>query len=215
MQCEKSETKYLPTLDLYLPTTMKKTDATELKKYHEFLFDITKGPFIAYGIVAALYLYSSKGSWFSWHPFSMVVAFIAMAGNAATIKRIGGYENTKNHGYLMAGACALAAFGWYVIHTNKNIAGKMHLATLHGKIGAAVLVSYFLVGIVGAVALHPDFGFMKSNQMIRFAHKWSGRLLTAGAWTSCVLGFNTLYQDMAYRVAFTAPLLLLGFAVLL
>lgn len=39
----------------------------------------------------------------------------------------------------------------YVIHTNKNNMNRAHLTTLHGKLGAAVVVSYFLVGIAGKI----------------------------------------------------------------
>ena len=39
-----------------------------------------------------------KWIWFSWHPLGMVVAFVTLAGNAALIKKVKGYDNTKIHG---------------------------------------------------------------------------------------------------------------------
>jgi hypothetical protein len=127
-------------------------------------------------------------TWFNWHPLMMLVGFVAMAGNAALIKKIGGYENTKMHGYLMSACIAVTSFAWYVIYSNKEMYNKAHLMTIHGKLGAAIMVGYFGVGIFGAVALHPDFGILKTNKSLRLMHKLGGRLLTALAWVCCVLG---------------------------
>jgi hypothetical protein len=152
-----------------------------------------KWPLVIYAIAGGAYMTTlGKGlgtwTWFNWHPLCMLIGFVALAGNATLIKKIGGYENTKMHGILMSTAIAVASFAWYVIYSNKEMMGKAHLMTLHGKLGAAVMVSYFGLGIVGSIALHPDFGVLKTNKTIRFAHKWGGRVVTALAWTSCVLG---------------------------
>lgn len=159
------------------------------KKLHSTL----KWPLVAYSVLGGLYMTTvgknpGTWTWFSWHPLCMLVAFVALAGNASLIKKIGGYENTKTHGIMMSAAIAVASFAWYVIYTNKEMMGKAHLMTIHGKLGFAVMMSYFGLGVVGAAALHPDFGIMKTNKTIRFAHKWGGRAVTAMAWTCCVLG---------------------------
>ena len=65
------------------------------------------------------------------------------------------FINTKKHGYIMSAACALSAFGFYVIYSNKNISNKPHFASLHGKVGLAVFSAYLMLGLVGGVALHP------------------------------------------------------------
>ena len=75
--------------------------------------------------------------------------------------------------------------------------------------------SYILIGIFGAVALNPDWGFFRENKRIRLLHKIGGRLLTALSWTCCVLGFTTMESNMAISFAFTAPLLFFGYYVLL
>jgi hypothetical protein len=105
----------------------------------------------------------------------MMMAFITIAGNAILIKKIGGYENTRNHGYLMGIATALGLFGWYVIHTNKNMLGKRHLMTIHGKLGAFVMVMYTLIAVGGAVALNPHNGILKTNRTVRYYHKYGGK----------------------------------------
>lgn len=92
----------------------------------------------------------------------------------------------------------------------------MHLLTLHGKMGAAVVVCYFMIGIFGFVALHPDYGVMKNNQNIRLMHKWGGRVLTAVAWVTSVLGLLKLpILDFNGQVAVVVPLIVLGIFVLL
>ncbi len=143
-----------------------------------------------YTILAAGYVASMPGKWiwFSWHPLAMIVSFILLASNAALIKKIGGYNNTKLHGYLMATAIALALFGWYVIYSNKEMSKKQHVTTLHAKLGVGVLLGYIGLGLFGAVALDPAWGVFKTNKTFRAIHKFAGRAMTAGAWVVCVLG---------------------------
>jgi hypothetical protein len=43
--------------------------------------------------------------------------------------------------------------------------------TLHGKLGFFVMVSYISIGVFGAVALNPDWGFLNKNNKVRLAHK--------------------------------------------
>lgn len=63
------------------------------------LFNALKWPLIAYGVVFAYYTAMIPGKiiWFSYHPPAMIISFVALAGNAALIKKVGGYENTKIH----------------------------------------------------------------------------------------------------------------------
>ena len=55
----------------------------------------------------------------------------------------------------MSAAVVMAGFGFYVIYSNKDMMNKKHFMTLHGKLGLAVTVSYLMIGLFGAVALHP------------------------------------------------------------
>ena len=154
------------------------------------LYDTWKYPVIAYTLLACLYIVALPGEykWFSFHPVAMLLGFVCLASNAIMIKKIGGYENTKMHGILFFTALACAFFGWYVIYSNKEMGGKHHLTTLHGKLGVGTLLGYLGVGIFGGVALHPDWGLLKTNQSLRALHKWAGRVTTALAWYVCVLG---------------------------
>ena len=190
--------------------------------------DATKNRYMALriGILLAIFAFIAGGYasyvalgynwvWYSYHPISMISSFVALAGNAVLMKKIGGYENTKKHGYLMVAATLLAIFGWYVIYSNKNIQKKKHLTSIHGKIGMFVILGNLSLAMMGAVALNPDWGFLKTNKRFRLVHKLSGRAITAAAWLSCALGFMTIEKDFYYRAAFFVPLIGMAYFVLL
>ena len=170
---------------------------------------------IIFGVYASYVKLGYTWIWYSWHPISMITSFVALAGNAVLIKKVGGYENTKKHGYLMVLATILAAFGWYVIYSNKNKQGKKHLTSIHGKLGAFVLLANLSLATVGAFALNPDWGFLKSNKSFRKIHKLSGRAITAAAWVSCAFGFATTESGYNYRAAFGVSLACMAYFVLL
>lgn len=192
------------------------TDTMSSVDKHRKTYGTLKWPLVMYGLLGGLYTATLPGKWvwFSWHPLFMVISFVTLAGNATLLKKIGGYENTKLHGTLMGLAITSAAFAWYVIYSNKEMAGKAHLTSIHGKLGAAVMAGYIGLGIFGAVAFHPDFGIMKTHKLFRAVHKWAGRLFTAGAWVCCVLGFTTMQSELWKQVVFTLPLVVAGVFVL-
>lgn len=175
-------------------TTTAPTMSKNLTEQHQSVYDAAKGPILVYGILTAGYICSLPGKWiwFSWHPLAMTVSFIVLAANAALIKRIGGYNNTKLHGYLMITATVLSLFGWYVIYTNKEMNKKQHLTTYHAQLGIVVILGYVGLGFAGAVALDPQWGILKTNKTFRTLHKFAGRFLTATAWLVCVLGKNKM-----------------------
>lgn len=179
------------------------------------VFKAAVGPLAAYGALALYYAYDSKFSLFSYHPLLMTLGFITLAGNAILIKKIGGYENTKLHGIIFFAANVSAGFGWYYIYRNKELNNRPHLTSLHAKLGVAALLSYISLQLVGLLALHPDFGVLKTNKTVRFAHKWFGKAATALAWTAAVLGLFKIQQDINYQIAIVAPLVILGYFVLL
>lgn len=188
--------------------------------YHKKVFGYMTVPIILYsfiaGIAAALYGFQAKEwTWFSWHPFCMMIAFVCIAGNAALIKKIGGYSNTKLHGNLMFVGAIIAGFGWYVIYRSKEMRGKQHLTSTHGQLGFAVLVGNIGLFLFAFAALHPDWGVLRTNKLIRFVHKWGGRSIITASWVTCVLGFLPMQQDLTYRVLFAAPMVIGGLFILL
>eukprot|EP00397_Hematodinium_sp_SG-2012_P070903 GEMP01134881.1.p1 GENE.GEMP01134881.1~~GEMP01134881.1.p1 ORF type:complete len:122 (+),score=14.33 GEMP01134881.1:28-393(+) len=52
-------------------------------------------------------------SWFWFHPVMMAISMFPLAGNAILLKKIGGYQNTKYHRYLMMLCTASMCFAWY------------------------------------------------------------------------------------------------------
>lgn len=180
-------------LSIEISTSANVRHTNSAAELHENTHAAWKWPLVAYALLAAGYMATightpGTWQWFNYHPLCMLIGFVALAGNAILIKKIGGYENTKLHSIIMSVALTFALLGWYVIYTNKEMLGKAHLLTMHGKLGFTVMVSYVLVGLVGGAALHPDFGVAKSNQTVRFCHKWAGKVLTALAWSCSVLG---------------------------
>eukprot|EP01036_Dinobryon_divergens_P024007 gene24007-32414_t len=145
----------------------------------------------------------------------MIAAFILFASFATLKKKIGGYENTKLHGYIMSTATLTASFGFYVIYENKNMARKNHFTTIHAQLGLAVFIGFIALGVFGGVVLHPDWGLFKSNKLYRSLHKWGGRALLSLSWFICILGFAKMESNILKQIAFSLPLLIGGLYILL
>ena len=189
--------KPLKPMDIETNTASKIENIMEtmsIAQYHKDLFNAMKYPLIVYGIIASIYAAYLPGTliWFSWHPFFMIISFIMITSNAILIKKIGGYDNTKYHSYMMLAVVCFASFAWYVIYSNKEMLGKLHFVSIHGKLGCTVMVSYFCVGLLGAIGLHPDWGVVRTNKLLRSIHKWLGRISTIAAWFCCTLGISTV-----------------------
>lgn len=62
---------------------------------HTARFNSLAPPLAVYGILSAYacatYLMKTEWSWFSWHPFCMIIGFVVLAGNAILLKKIGKY----------------------------------------------------------------------------------------------------------------------------
>lgn len=181
------------------------------------IFDSFWAPLTLYGLLFGLYSGFNRGSfsWYTWHPLTMMLGFVTLAGNAALIKKVKGLENTRKHSNWMLIAIAITLFGWYVIYDIKEERKKQHLKSWHGKVGAGVMIGYLAVGIFGAIALNPDFGLLKTNQTVRVAHKWAGRVLTLAAWWCCVTGFVPKNPELWKQLLFILPLLIAGPYILL
>ena len=141
--------------------------------------------------------------WFSWHPLSMMLAFLGATGASVLMKKRGGYENTKIHGSLMAGALAVAFFGLYVIYTNKNLLKKPHFTSWHSWLGLAALGLYLMLFAVGVAGLHPDFGLRTKDNALRGLHKYGARFSIALAWSTSALAFYyraTLFEFLCFFI---------------
>jgi len=159
------------------------------------------------GYMAATQPSGAGWRFFSYHPMLMTLGWILCMGNASLVKKLGGYSNTKTHGILAFVGSTLSWLGFYVIYKNKDQMGKPHFATYHAIGGMVCLVGSSMIGAVGSVFLHPDFGIDKTNKTIRFAHKTSARVLLFMAWLVAFSGLATLTTDTIILGLFGVPLL--------
>lgn len=168
--------------------------------------------FLAYAILIGRYIATQpngKWSFFSWHPFLMICGFMGAMGIGAVTKKLGGYANTKYHGYLASVGFMLACGGMYIIYRNKDIHGRDHFTSTHAWMGIATMVCAFLPMVAGAVFLHPDFGMDKTNKTYRFIHKWLSRITIMGAYVTGYWGLTKMSQDPLVLAAYALPLLIL------
>jgi hypothetical protein len=174
-------------------------------------------PIIAFTVVASYYTAYKKGEfvWFSYHPVSMIVAFVGLASYGILKKKVGGYVNTQIHGYCMFVGALLCVFGFYVIYTNKEMNNKPHFVTTHGQVGAVLFLAYCISAVGGYIGLNPDNGFFKTDKNVRFSHKISGRILILLAWITCFLGFATMESNSTKQLMFVLPLVALSYFTLL
>ena len=64
---------------------------------HTGRFNALAPPLVLYGFlsayVCATFMMKSEWTWFSWHPFCMIIGFVVLAGNAILLKKIGINKN--------------------------------------------------------------------------------------------------------------------------
>lgn len=179
-------------------------------------------PVVAFGLFLGLWnspilkdFSVADWKWFDWHPLAMALGFATLAPLAALKKKIGGKGPTIMHGYLANGGMALGVFGYYVIWSNKEMLNKAHLTSLHGQLGAASVASFVVLGLVGALGLHPDFGKVKTNKLVRAVHKYSGRAAILTAWGASFTGFIKFNSDMLVQVPVVLGLVALSYFVII
>lgn len=153
--------------------------------------------------------------WFDWHPLTMSLGFVGLASLAVLKKRVGGKGPTVQHGNMANAGVLFGIAGWYVIYSNKEMLGKQHLTSLHGKLGAASLVSFIILGLVGALGLHPDFGKVKTHTIVRKVHKYSGRAALLLSWSAAFTGFIKFESSLTVQVPVVVALSALSYFTLL
>ena len=184
---------------------------------------------IAGGLLGFQTTKSQQWEWFSYHPqFMMVGTGLIVAGTL--LKKLGGLENTRNHGILASTGVLCNLFALYVIYGIKGAYNKPHFATYHGQAGALTCFSLFVLMLVGGVALHPDFGLLRSKKdekggggkldktpalakTVRQAHHSLGKAVGALMCAVCCTGIVTKIQGMAMRVAYVTPIAAMAVAI--
>jgi hypothetical protein len=129
------------------------------------------GTFVLYALIVGytVAVQPSGAGWrfFSWHPFLMILGFVAMMGTSAVTKKLGGYKNTKLHGMLASGGLFMTFGGLYVIYRNKELMGKEHITSTHAVFGIVTMAGCIMAMLAGGIFLHPDFGVDKTNKTVR------------------------------------------------
>lgn len=140
----------------------------------------------------------------------MTVGMISCMGIASVTKKMGGYTNTKIHGMLASGGYFIALGGLYAIYRNKELLGRPHFTSLHGKGGLALLVLTVPAMMVGGIFLHPDWGIDKTNQDYRKAHKLFARVLMGCSWGTAMYGMYSMTKDPFELLVYGGPIAILA-----
>ena len=83
-----------------------------------------------------------------------------------------------------------------------------------GQVGMVAIVGFVGLDVVGMLALHPDFGVLRTNKTVRTAHKYGGRVVMATGYAACVMGFNKMNPNQIHQAAFGAPLAIAALVLL-
>ncbi|GMH57700.1 hypothetical protein TrRE_jg1151 [Triparma retinervis] len=129
-------------------------------------------------------------------------------------KTLGGYENTKLHGNLSFVGSLCCAGGVWAIYQNKENSSKPHFTSQHSQYAVYLLGVIVLLLLNGLLGLHPDWGFVKANKLVRSLHHWGGKALLVGMCYLCYDGTSKVVRDDQMRLAFGAPLAMLAALVL-
>ncbi|KAF4688723.1 hypothetical protein FOZ60_002459 [Perkinsus olseni] len=204
--------------------SLAKVKAEETRRRRTY-FQAMIGPLLVFTVAAVLMLKPSPVDWFYWHPFLMLIGTVPVATSAVLIKKIGGYYNTKTHGFLLFLTLTLFVGGLYVIYTNKEMHHKSHLVSWHSWIG--VTAAGLLVGEAcgGFFALDPDCKIRTSPTVeayIRTFHKYGGKVTLMLAYLACITGWykrsHWMVEGSAFglnslhcTIIFTIPLLVFAY----
>jgi len=160
---------------------------------------------------------------FSWHPTLMTIAFCLLMAQAIVIfspessllQASSRPDKIQLH-WILNTFCILAAAGGFgAIYLNKEVAGKDHFKTWHGKVGLATCLGSVLVAVGGIAAKYSSSikGYVKPiNTKLYHA---TGALVVFGLAMSamCLACYSNWFQKRVdgylWRCCFWSPILLL------
>jgi len=82
------------------------------------------------------------------------------------------------------------------------------LKSTHAIVGLFAAVLSVMLGGVGAIVLHPDFGMDNTNQVVRTMHAFGARVTLMLAWFAAVMGLNQMTNDSVVVATYAIPLLI-------
>ncbi|CAD7922661.1 unnamed protein product [Amoebophrya sp. A120] len=127
------------------------------------------------------------------------------------------------HNLLLISATVAMWSGYYVIHTNKEINGKPHLTTLHGRLGFIVLIAYTTIVLSSSLPLWdypqkmPSRAVVSTMRLMKLSvknfatlHRYTGRILYLAAIATMATGWWTIHAASNVKYAaslFALPIL--------
>ncbi|CAN0022600.1 unnamed protein product, partial [Phaeothamnion confervicola] len=135
---------------------------------------------------------------FSWHPICLSVATAALStsGIATILSRKGTkirkrVSVTQLHALQSVSSVFIAGFGLFAIYKNKELYGKPHLTSWHGRIGALAAVLWVASW---ALALIETLPIQRNGGKGGLSSKWhrtAGQLGYAAGAAALALGFQS------------------------
>ncbi|KAI3436714.1 hypothetical protein D9Q98_006129 [Chlorella vulgaris] len=118
-----------------------------------------------------------QGTLFAWHPLMFSLGFLGFMteGIMAAVRfrpneGVARVAAITNHALIQLAATACISLGFYAIYHNKNLMGKSHFLSLHGKMGLLTFLLALASPLLGALS------FRRLGLVQRFPQHWQPRL---------------------------------------
>jgi len=176
------------------------------------------------GAITVFMLYTAMpgSDLFSWHPTLMTIAFCLLMSQAIVIfspessllQNSSRADKVQLHWILNMFSILAAAGGFGSIYLNKEIAGKKHFTTWHGKFGLATCVGVILAALGGLAAKYS--GNLRNYVRpinIKLYHATGALVVFSMAMTTICLAcysnwFRKRVDGYLWRCAFWSPIIL-------
>uniref|UniRef100_A0A7S1VG34 Cytochrome b561 domain-containing protein n=1 Tax=Sexangularia sp. CB-2014 TaxID=1486929 RepID=A0A7S1VG34_9EUKA len=157
--------------------------------------------------VYAIYCWYDPATWFTFHPTSLLFSFLFSMPIGLLLET--GAKRASTHYYhaVVNGIAVLAAgFGYYVIYSNKELAGKAHVTSWHAVLGIVALI---LLGIQVGIAITKVSPFVtpRDRRPWKDMHLKLGLLVWLAGCTTAFTGFYKTTYSTSALVAATAAVL--------
>jgi hypothetical protein len=140
----------------------------------------------------------SSSKWFILHPVLAIIGTVCIPVPGVILRKYKGYWSKKIHALFFTVSMLCIIFSMYIVWVNKESRGKPHLSSWHALGGAAYLVAFLALFLVGVMALDPDLAcFSKSNSpysSLKWIHKSGGRLLLVLGYWICFSGWYKFFE---------------------
>lgn len=148
-----------------------------------------------------------QGELFAWHPLMFTLGFVGfMTEGIMTAVRFRPNEGTTrvaaitNHALIQCASTACCCLGFYAIFHNKNLKGKQHFTSLHGKVGLVTFLLSLASPLLGALSFRRLGLVQRLPEGWQPQMKWLHRLISAYAY---VMGMVTMQLPLPHSAVLT------------